>query len=159
MVRPILKPKKPTPKIFDISKYNDIIAGLHVNMPELEIEHLSEIVVPDILKNYEGFGFVEKGPNFRGTPFDFFGIKNQMPYIIEYKASLNNFNSPGETQKRRIQEVLKIVDGLHISLLQVKLSKGEYRIFSNEEMDFLFHGRKAKLEPIIEWIKERVPKA
>lgn len=148
--------KGPTPKHFDSSKYEGIIGKLSVNMSEIEFERLSEIVVPYILKNYEGFKEVEKGPDFRGTPFDFFGFKESIPYIIEYKGSLNSFNSPGETQKRRLQEILYKFEGLHIALLQVKLMKSRYRIFYDEEMDALFRGKQAPLEPVINWLTERI---
>lgn len=101
----MMKPK-PVGKPFDTGKYTDIINSLEKNMSEIKFERLSEVVVPDILQNYEGFSRIIKGPDFRGTPFDFFGYKNDQPYIIEYKGSLNSFNTPGETQKRRLQEVL-----------------------------------------------------
>ena len=107
-----MKPKRPTPKSFDISKYKETIDSLHVNMSELEFERLSEVVVPDILENYEAFEKVVKGPDFRGTPFDFFGFKADRPYMIEYKGSLKSFNTPGETQKRRLQEILERMEGL-----------------------------------------------
>jgi len=154
-----MKQKRPTPKSFDNSKYKETIDGLDVNMSELEFERLSEIVVPDILENYEGFEKVEKGPDFRGTPFDFFGFKADCPYIIEYKGSLNSFNAPGETQKRRLQELMERLEGLRVALLQVKLTKAQYRIFYDEELDILFQGRGTPLEPIIGWLKERLKRA
>lgn len=130
-------------------------------MSELEFERLSEVVVPHVLENREGFRRVEKGPKFRGTPFDFFGFKEGRPYIIEYKGSLKSFNTPGETQKRRLQEVLTKIEGLHVALIQVKLtkSKSQYRIFYDDEMDSLFKGKKAPLEPIVSWLTERMKKA
>ena len=151
-----MKAKRPSPKKFDSTKYKKIIEKLHLNMSELEFERKSEIVVPDILENYEGFRRVEKGPDFRGTPFDFLGFKESIPYIIEYKGSLNNYNTPGETQKRRLQEILKKINGLHVTLLQVKLLKSQYRIFYDEEMDLLFRGKQAPIEPIVSWLKERI---
>ena len=158
-----MKTKRPSPKEFDSSKYEIMIEKLHVNMSELEFERLSEVVVPHVLENCEGFRRVEKGPKFRGTPFDFFGFKEGRPYIIEYKGSLKSFNAPGETQKRRLQEVLNKIEGLHVALLQVKLtkskSKSQYRIFYDDEMDFLFRGKKAPLEPIVSWLTERMKKA
>ena len=70
-----MKTKRPIPKYFDSSRFEETINKLHVNMSELKFERLSEIVVPHILENYEGFRRVEKGAGFRGTPFDFFGFK------------------------------------------------------------------------------------
>ena len=148
--------QKPIAKQFDAKGYTKTIEKLDKNMSELEFERLSEVVVPDILENYENFTGVIKGPDFKGTPFDFFGFKQGNPYIIEFKGSLNNFNTPDETQKRRLQEILTQIEGLHIVLLQVKLKESQYRIFYDEEMDLLFKGKLAPLESIIEWIKTRI---
>lgn len=151
-----MKIKRPIPQKFNDNKYREVIDRLDTNMSELEFERLSEVVVYDILKNYESFDRVEKGPNFRGTPFDFFGFKNDTPYIIEYKGSLNSFNTPGETQKRRLQEILNLLNELNVALLQVKFAKSEYRIFYNEDMKILFQGKRAPIEPIVDWIKHRI---
>lgn len=146
----------PTFREFNNSKYQDLISRLSENMAELEFEKKTGVVVYDILENYENFKSVEKGPNFRGTPFDFFGYKNDLPYIIEYKGSLKSFNIPGETQKRRLKEILNEIPELNIALLQVKLSKGHYRILYDEELKRILDTKKAPIEPIINWIKERI---
>jgi hypothetical protein len=125
-------------------------------MLEKEFESFCEGIVFDILENYEGFEGVEKGPNFQGTPFDFFGYKNGSPYIIEFKGSLNHFHYPGETQKRRMKELLGKIEGLRVALLLVKLTNGEYKIFYDEDMEILFQGRRVPIEPIEEWIRERI---
>ena len=147
---------RPKPKTFNVDKHERLISELTENMSEKEFEKACEAVAFDILQNYEDFERVEKGPNFLGTPFDFFGFKDGSPFIIELKSSLNNFNAPGETQKRRLQELLESIAGLKIALLQIKLRKGEYRIFYNEDMEILFQKRRAPLEPIEDWIKERL---
>ena len=147
---------KPKPKKFDADKHSESISKLTENMSEKEFEKACGAVALDILKNYEGFQNVEKGPNFLGTPFDFFGFKNGSAYIIELKSSLNHFNAPGETQKRRLKELLESIEGLKVALLQVKLKKGEYRIFYNEEMEILFRDRKAPLKKIMQWIRKRM---
>jgi len=125
-------------------------------MPGKELEAHCNSIAKDILINYEGFEWIEKGPEFRGTPFDFFGLKNGAPYIIELKASLKTFNAPGETQKWRMQELLHRIEYLNIALLQLKLRQAQYRIFYDEDMDILFNGTKAPLEPIEAWIRERL---
>ena len=109
-----------------------------------------------ILQNYEGFSRIEKGPDYRGTPFDFFGFKNGAPYMIEFKGSLKSFNAPGETQKRRLKEILSVVEGLNVALLQAKLLKGQYRIFYNQVMEILFRKKHAQIEPIVDWIRQRI---
>jgi len=151
-----MKTKRPLPNDFDSSQFKDNLKNLHKNMGTLEIEHHTEFLVPYILEKYEGFEKIEKGPDFRGSAFDFFGFKNGAPYIIEYKGSLNSFNTPGETQKRRLQEILKQFDKLEIALLQVKIEKSQYRIFYSEDMEILFKGKQAALEPIIQWLKDRI---
>lgn len=154
-----MKLKRPAPKEFDTTQYREISSKLDTNVPGLEFERLTEGVVYDILQNYEGFERVEKGPDYGGTPFDFFGFKNGAPYIVEYKGSLKSFNTPGETQKRRLQEVLGLVKGLSVALLQVKIAKGQYRIFYDEQMEILFQGRRVPIEPIVDWVKQRISKA
>lgn len=151
-----MKNKRPTPKEFDIGDYQEKLTDLNENMSELKFERQSEVLVPYILKDYEGFETIEKGPDFRGTPFDFFGFKEGSYYLVEYKGSLNSFNSPGETQKRRLQEILSQFENLGVVLLQVKINKAQYRIFYNEELDLLFQGQKAPLEPIIDWLGKRL---
>ena len=147
---------RPKPKEFNVDKHQALVSQLTENMSEKEFEQACEPVALDILQNYENFERVEKGPNFGGTPFDFFGFKDGSFYIIELKSSLNYFNAPGETQKRRLKELLKSIKGIKIALLQVKLNKGEYRIFFNEDMEVLFQERRVPLEPIEEWIRKRM---
>ena len=148
--------QKPIAKQFDTSGYSELIDKLDKNMSKIKFEKLSEVVVPDILEKYENFKGVIKGPANRGTPFDFFGFKEGNPYLIEFKGSLHNFNTPGETQKRRLQEILSQIEGLRIVLLQVKLLEAKYRIFYDEEMELLFKGKPAPIEPIIKWIRSKL---
>ena len=153
------KTKRPSgqrTKNFNDTPYRELIGRLHKNMPHREFESACREIVIDILRNYENFERVENGPNFRGTPFDFFGFKKGVPYIVEFKSSLYYFQYPGETQKRRMQELLKRIKGLNIALLQVKLEKAEYQILYNEEMDHLFEDRGVPIGPIEQWIRERL---
>jgi len=147
----------PTPKKFPEKKYKEIIRKLRKNMPGPLIEQFSEKIAIDILQNQEGFEKIEKGPDFVGTPFDFFAYKNRKPYMIELKSSLIYFHSPGETQKRRMKQLLQQVPSLKVALLQIALKKGEYRMFYDKEVKgLLFPDREAPLEPIREWIGKRV---
>jgi len=57
-----------------------------------------------------------------------------------------------------MQELLNKIKGLRITLLQVKLLKAQYRILYNDEMDILFKGAKAPLEPIEKWLRNRMRK-
>jgi len=144
------------PKEFDARKHKKIISQLRPHMDLKKFEKMCYPIAKDILQNYEGFEKVEKGPRFQGTPFDFFGFKNGEPYIIELKSSLKYFHPPRETQKRRMQELLNKIKGLRIALLQLKLEKAQYRILYNDEMEILFKGAEAPLEPIEKWLRNRM---
>ena len=149
-------PHRPRAKEFNLLPHRKIMSKIHKDMPGKELERLCVDIALDILRSYEGFTKTQKGPNFQGTPFDFFGFKNGAPYLVEFKASLNSFHSPGETQKRRLQELLHRIRGLRVALLQMKLEKSSYRIFYDDEMNLLFYGPKAPIEPIEKWIRERM---
>jgi len=75
---------------------------------------------------------------------------------VEFKGSLENLNYPGETQKNRLQELLARIEGLNVALLQVRLRNSDYRILYNDELKPLFDGNPAPLEPIEDWLKERI---
>lgn len=146
---------------FDNRKYSSIIETLTEHMDGKEFENACEEIVRDILETHENFTDIEnvnKASGFTNPPFDFFGLKNGKPYLIEFKGSLGNFNSPGETQKRRLRELLERIEELNIALIQVKLRKSEYRIFYNDEMNLFFDGKEMPLEPVEKWLRIRMDK-
>lgn len=156
-------PKKvksiPLPKPFDATKYKDRISTLKEETDLKKIEASCKPIVLDILENEEGFRAVQdvnQVPGFTNPPFDFFGFKKGEPYLIEFKGSFNYFHAPGETQKKRLQKLLEKINGLHVSLLQVRLGKGEYRIFFDEEMSLFFDGPQMPLAPVEKWIREQL---
>ena len=149
----------PKPKPFDATPYEAVIKGLTATTPGFEFENACSPIVLDILKNYEGFDKIidaNEAEGFHNPPFDFFGFKDDDPFIIEFKGSLEHFNSPGETQKGKMQELLKRIDGLNIALLQVKLNESVYRILYNEHMDLLFDSKPIPIEPVAKWIKKQI---
>jgi len=148
--------KKPAPKEFNARKHQKSIDGLSEIMKEQDFEKACEPIAEDILLNYEGFDTIEPGPKLKGRPFDFFGFKNGKPYMIEMKGSLKSFNVPGEVQKRRLQEIMEQLPDINVALLQIKLRKEQYRIFYNKEMDILFQGRQVPIQPIIDWLCDRI---
>ena len=155
--------EKQIPKIrhFNNKKYSHIIESLTEYMNGKEFENLCEEIVIDILEQHEKFTNIKNvnnAPGFTNPPFDFFGSKNGRPYVIEFKGSLNNFNSPGETQKRRLKELLERIEELNIALIQVKLKKSEYRMFYNDEMNLFFDGKQMPLEPVEEWLRNQIDK-
>ena len=64
----------------------------------------------------------------------------------------------GDYQKAAgfLQELLKRIDGLNVALLQVRLRHSDYRILYNDELKPLFDGNPAPLEPIEDWLRERI---
>jgi hypothetical protein len=151
----------PKPKKFDVSHHQSTVRQLSSNMVKKEFENLCEDIVIDILENYEGFKNTEnanKAPNFHNPPFDFFAFKGSKPFVIEFKGSLNNYHPPGETQKRRLKELLERIRGLNIALLQLKLNTAEYRIFYNDDMNLFFDGKKVSINPVVKWIETKLDK-
>ena len=147
---------KPKSNKFDSRKYKNIINKLTETTLGMEIEEKCKEIAIDILQNYEGFERIEEGPKFPGTPFDFLGFKNGKPYMIELKCSLKSFNTPIDTQKRRMKRILKRINNLKVSLLQIKLRKSEYRIFYHNDMESILKIKGAPIELIIKWLEDRI---
>jgi len=152
----------PRPIKFDISCHRGIIDQLSTTMIEKDFENLCRDIILDILKNYEGFSGIENAnaaAGFHNPPFDFFAFKDSTPYIIEAKISLKNFISPGETQKRRLKEVMARVENLNIAILQIRVNPGEYRIFYNDDTRVFFDGKGVSIEPVVAWLETKIDKA
>ena len=79
-------------KTFDAKPHESLIRDLEKDMPTKMCEARWEPIVLDILANHENFSSIEKGPAFTGTPFDFFGVRGEAPYIVEFKGSRHHFN-------------------------------------------------------------------
>jgi len=147
--------KKPIIKEFNNSKYKEALATLKKDKSRVEFERLSEVLAPYILEDYEGFKNIEKVPDFRGTPFDFLGFKNGIPYLIVFNGSLNNFNTPNDTQKVHLQEILDQVENLNKVFLQVKINKSQYCLLYDDETNIPVQMSEIPFGPVIEWIRER----
>jgi hypothetical protein len=46
--------------------------------------------------------------------------------------------SPYHIKSRRVQELQKKIKGLPVALLRIRLKRGDYRIFLDEDMDLGF---------------------
>jgi len=149
-------PESPLPKAFDRRAYAGILKKAYKGMPNRDLEALGKEVAKDLLLKAEGFSRVVEGPTYPGTPFDLFGFRRKRPYMVELKCSLVSFNHPGEVQKIRLQELLQRIEGLGVALLQLNLDSVRYRIFYDEQLDLLFHGKKRPLRGIEKWIRERL---
>jgi hypothetical protein len=71
---------------------------------------------------------------------------------------VNSLHHPGETQKWRLQELLKRNERLRVALLQVAVRERQYRIFYDDQLNLLFFGPKAPLKPIEDWIEKQLRK-
>ncbi len=146
----------PSLKEFNKKIFSDAIKSLNKRTPLKDIEKIGNQVAKHILRTREGFKKVKPGPTYAGTQFDLFGFNGKKPYMIELKAGLHSFAYPKETQKQRMQELLKNIQKLHVALIQIKLKEGKYRIFYDNQMDLLFHSSKMPLGSIEKWIKDRI---
>lgn len=77
---------------FKTEQHKSLIASLTETLYQIEFEAACDPIVRDILMNYEGFADVEKGPEFAGTPFDYFGLRGGVPYLIALKASKSQYS-------------------------------------------------------------------
>jgi hypothetical protein len=147
----------PRPQEFPTEKFREEISKVRPGMLGRDLEKSSRAIARHILTKLEKFTGLEDGPNKRGTPFDFFGFKNGVPYIIEMKSSLHHFNVAGLAQKRRMRELLHQIPKLKVALIQIAVKEGRYRIFSDEQVKgLLFADREAAINPIRQWIEDRI---
>ncbi len=121
-----------------------------------EFEELCEPIVRDILENGEGFTGVVKGPDFVGTPFDFFGYRDGVPHVIEFKGSRRHWNVPGRVQLERLQRILEEVQDLCAAVFQLRAETADYRIRYGRSVTDLFPGEQAPIEPVVEWLRSRL---
>ena len=140
---------------FDRRTFRHRLRRLRTAPSNQEFARLCHPIVLDVLRR-EGFRRIVQGPNFQGTPFDYFARRQGKPYIIEFKGSTSRFRTPHETQRRRLWRVIRHLPGLGIALLQLKLHTAEYRILFNSEVRALFRWSEAPINPIVEWLRARV---
>lgn len=143
---------------FNRKRLKSIIEKAKIAKSTREFEESVYPIAKHVLENCEGFTNIERGPDFRGTPFDLFGFKDGGPYIIELKASKKYFNLPGVVQRERMLVIQNKIPTLKIALLQIRLINSHYRILYNKELRKLLEKerRKAPIDPIIQWIKKRL---
>ncbi len=143
-------------KSFNTGPHERLIRRLERTTNTQQFEAACEPIVLDILVNYEGFVSIEKGPACPGAPFDYFGWRGGVPYVVEFKGSRHGLNFPGKTQQQRLLTVLDCVCGIHAALLQVRVCDGQYRMLYDNELTQLFTGREAPMQPIADWLRSRI---
>jgi hypothetical protein len=108
-----------------------------------------------ILKLQEGFEQVtpvESRPDLKRCPFQLFGFRDRLPYIIAVKTAANRFVRPSEDLVDRLLKLARRIDGLNVACMQLKLETGMYRIFFKETFKFLA----ADMKPVENWLRQRL---
>ncbi len=149
----------PERKKFNINEHEDTAGQLNRVITEKQFQNISEPIAFDILENHEGFKQVESvndASGFHNPPFDFLAFRGKTPYLIKFKMALNSFNPPDEIEKRRLKELRESVDELKVAIIQVRINTGEYRMFSNNDINLFFDGRKVSILPVVGWIESRI---
>lgn len=123
-----------------------------------------DLVVAEILSRYEWFERIERAPDHRGIPFDYFCLRDQTPYIVTFRNPINQIHDPPEVLKGRITSLVRCVEGLQAMLIQVSLKNRYYRIFHTEKLEprsefFLKEWRQECSVPVAAWIRERIKDA
>ena len=160
----------PTVEYFEQDKFTELISKIHKEINKTKKEIYFKEIAKDIIKSTDVLDSVREGPSvneIQGVPFDLIGLKNNDLYIIELKGSDQNLNFPSEVQLARMEKVINQAKEINIELkpllLQINL---QYRFYCIWQSDFLVNrfksinkklGMARKIEPIIEWIKERFP--
>jgi|GEM_PF-375938 len=108
-----------------------------------------------ILKLQEGFEQVtpvESRPDLKRCPFQLFGFRDRLPYIIAVKTAANRFVRPADGLVDRLLALARRIDGLNAACMQIKMDRGTYRIFYKETFKFLA----ADMKPVENWLRQRL---
>ena len=144
---------------FDVSNYTDTINKLDGLTPkQFEIE--TSWIAKEILEK-NGFTKVvdangNKDLKFNNPPFDFFGCKDDFPYIIEYKGSKNNFSGIRPDQRQRQLRILDEIDALKSTLIQINFKQEKYRILYDDQIDDCYPAIEIPMDSIKDWIRSKL---
>jgi ADP-ribosylglycohydrolase len=108
-----------------------------------------------ILRLQEGFEqvtTVESRPDIKRCPFQLFGFRDRLPYIIAVKTATSRFIRPADGLVDRLLALTRRIDGLNVAFMQIKLDRGTYRIFYKEAFKFLA----ADLKPVERWLRQQL---
>lgn len=108
-----------------------------------------------ILTLQEGFeqvAPVEARADLKRCPFQLFGFRDRLPYIIAVKTAANRFVRPADGLVDRLLKLARRIDGLNVACMQIKMDRGTYRIFYKEAFKFLA----ADMKPVENWLRQRL---
>ena len=154
--------RMPVTKPFDAGRYRIPAAASGGPGAAERRQALCRSIGGDILNLQEGFSRLAgteglaAGP---GAPFDFFGFRGEAPFIIKLTGAFNRFNNPGRNRVRRLIGYRAKIPGLNVALLQLRLNRGEYRLWVNEALLALADGPGGGADPAEQWIRARMPPA
>jgi len=128
----------------------DLINKYRPPRSHIALGELCEKIGHEILEKYERFDkVIENKIKFRGQPFDRLCRKDGIWYIVEIKGARHRFGStPGHTQKKRMESVLKAVDGLEPGLLQIDLESAKYKVRYSQEVRDLIEKQDRKRQQV-----------
>ena len=133
---------------------NGIVRPEHANS-RTELKTVGVEAAVQILQFQEGFeqvAPVEARADLKRCPFQLFGFKDRLPYIIAVKTSIDRFVRPADGLTDRLLALARRIDGLNVACMQIRLDKGTYRIFYKEAFKFLV----TDMKPVENWLRQRL---
>jgi hypothetical protein len=136
------------------------ILGNGVGRPEqansqVDLKAIGLKAAVQILKLQEGFeqvAPVESRADLKYCPFQLFGFKDRLPYIVAVKTTTHRFVRPADSLVNRLLKLARRIDGLNVAWMQIKIERGTYRIFYKEAFKFLT----ADMKPVELWLRQRL---
>jgi hypothetical protein len=161
VVQPLIE-KKP----FDTSFFENLLGSLSYSVSGiLSVSGIPkgvyDLLANEILSRYEWFECIERAPDQKGIPFDYFCIRDRTPYIITFRNHINQIHDPPEVLKGRITRLCQCIEGLEAMLVQVSLKKRYYRTFPTKCLEprsesFTKEWPQECSVPVVTWINERI---
>jgi hypothetical protein len=144
----------------DFSEYRNLIKELVKKKNNKVFESETSPIAKDILRD-SGFTQIEdangnKEMKFNNPPFDFFGYKNDSPYIIEYKGNKDKFSGIAPDQRRRQLRIMDEINKLNSALIQINFKQEKFRILYNEQIDVLYPSFEIPMDSIVTWLRRKL---
>ena len=145
---------------YDFSVYRNLIKQLVKKKNNKIFESETSPIANKILME-NGFTRIEyangnKDMRFNNPPFDFFGFKNDSPYIIEYKGNKDSLKGIPQDQRKRQLRIIEEIKGLNSALIQINFKTEKYRILYNDQIDILYPAFEIPMDTIFNWLKRKI---
>lgn len=123
--------------------------------PRQDLKAVGVNAAARILGLQEGFeqvAPVEARADLKHCPFQLFGFRDRLPYIVALKTAADRFVRPADGLMDRLLALARRIDGLNVAFMQINLDRGTYRIFYKEAFKFLA----ADLKPVERWLRQQL---